>query len=98
MGPVPKKKSTGAWRATSSAAETDLMDAIVQRLQIETLKAQLSLWQLGCAYLAQRCESPMALAQETREIAGLMKYASQESGALEFVLKVAQGKTKPMWG
>jgi hypothetical protein len=74
------------------------MDAILQRLQIETLRAQLSLWQLGRAYLAQRCESAEALADEAREISRLMKHATEESGALEFVLKVAQGKTKPMWG
>jgi hypothetical protein len=74
------------------------MDAILQRLQIETLKAQLSLWQLGRAYLAQRCESLGALGEETREIADLMRQASKESGALEFDIKLAQGKTKPMWG
>jgi hypothetical protein len=38
------------------------------------------------------------LADEAREISKLMKHATEESGALEFVLKVAQGKTKPMWG
>lgn len=74
------------------------MDAILQRLQIETLKAQLSLWQLGRVYLAQRCESAEVLADEAREISKLMKHATEESGTLEFVLKVAQGKTKPMWG
>jgi hypothetical protein len=74
------------------------MDAILQRLQIETLKAQLSLWQLGCVYLAQRCESADALAEDARKISKLMKHANEESGALEFVLKVAQGRTKPMWG
>jgi hypothetical protein len=74
------------------------MDAILQRLQIETLKAQLSLWQLGRVYLAQRCESVDALAEDARKISKLMKHANEESGTLEFVLKVAQGKTKPMWG
>jgi hypothetical protein len=74
------------------------MDAIVQRLQIETLKAQLSLWQLGRVYLAQRCESADALTEEAREISELMKHASKESGALEYDLRLAQGKTKPMWG
>jgi hypothetical protein len=48
--------------------------------------------------LAQRCESADALAEDARKISKLMKHANEESGALEFVLKVAQGKTKPMWG
>jgi hypothetical protein len=74
------------------------MDAVLKRLQIESLKAQLSLWQLGRVYLEQRCESPGALAEKTREMASLMRYATQESGALEMSLRLAQGKTKPMWG
>jgi hypothetical protein len=74
------------------------MDAILQRLQIETLKAQLSLWQLGRVYLAQRCESSGALVEESLEMACLMRRATRESGALEFSLKLAQGRTKPMWG
>jgi hypothetical protein len=78
--------------------ETDPMDAILQRLQVETLKAQLSLWQLGRVYLAQRCESTGALAEEAREIVHLMRHAARESGALEFSLRLAEGKTKPMWG
>jgi hypothetical protein len=74
------------------------MDNVIQRLQIETLKAQMSLLRLGCAYLAERCESPESIAEETWEITKLMDNVSKESSVLQCVLNLAQGTARPMWG
>ena len=74
------------------------MDNIIQRLQIETLKAQMSLLQLGRAYLAGRCVSPESLAEETWEITKLMDNVSKESSVLQCVLSLAQGTARPKWG
>jgi hypothetical protein len=74
------------------------MDEIIQRLQIETLKAQLSLLELGRAYVAGRCASPDALAAETVGILRRMEGSQKESGAIQGELKLLLGKIKPIWG
>jgi hypothetical protein len=74
------------------------MDNIIQRLQIETLKAQMSLLQLGRAYLAGRCASSDSIAEETWETTKLMDDVSKESSVLKCVLDLAQGTIRPMWG
>jgi hypothetical protein len=74
------------------------MDDIIQRLQIESLKAQMSLLQLGRAYLAGRCVSPDAVAEETWEILKLMEDVKKESTVLQCVLNLVQGTVRPMWG
>jgi hypothetical protein len=74
------------------------MDHIIQRLQIETLKAQMSLLQLGCAYLAERCASPKSIAKETWEATRLMENASKESRVLRCELNLLRGSVRPMWG
>ena len=74
------------------------MDNKIQRLQIETLKAQTSLLQLGRAYLAGRCASSESMAEETWEITKLMDDVSKESSVLKCVLNLAQGSVRPMWG
>ena len=55
------------------------MDAIIQRLQIESLNAQLSLLQLNCAYLAGRCASPDAMSEEAWETLNLLDMPSEAS-------------------
>jgi hypothetical protein len=74
------------------------MDNIIQRLQIETLKAQMSLLQLGRAYLAGKCVSSESMAEKTWEITKLMDDVSKESSVLKCVLNLVQGRVRPMWG
>lgn len=74
------------------------MDSIIQRLQIETLKAQMSLLQLGRAYLAGRCVSSESMTEETWEMTKLMDDVSKESNVLKCVLNLVQGNVRPMWG
>jgi hypothetical protein len=74
------------------------MDANVQRLQIESLKAQLSLMQLSCAYLAGRCASPDAIAEETWELLELLEHAGSEAKIARYVLGLLRGSYQPMWG
>jgi hypothetical protein len=74
------------------------MDNIIQRLQIETLKAQMSLLQLGRAYLAGKCVSCESMAEKTWEITKLMDDVSKESSVLKCVLNLVQGRVRPMWG
>jgi hypothetical protein len=73
------------------------MDNIIQRLQIEALKTQLSLLQLGHAYLAGRCASADSIGEETLAMLKLIE-TRRESAVLQRVLDLAQGKVRPMWG
>lgn len=74
------------------------MDAIIQRLQIESLNAQLSLLQLNCAYLAGRCASPDAMSEEAWELLELLEHAGTEAKIAQYVLGLLLGSAKPMWG
>ncbi len=74
------------------------MDSIIQRLQIEALKSQLSLMQLGQAYLSQRCESAECLDECAWEMLKLLKNVRRERAVLECVLELSEGKVRPMWG
>jgi hypothetical protein len=74
------------------------MDAIIQRLQIESLNAQLSLMQLSCAYLAGRCASPDAMAEEAWGLLELLEHVGSEAKIAQYVLGLLQGSAKPMWG
>jgi hypothetical protein len=74
------------------------MDSIIQRLQIEALKSQLSLMQLGHAYLSQRCDSADCMAESTWKMLSLLENVRQERAVLECVLELSEGKVRPMWG
>jgi hypothetical protein len=74
------------------------MDDIIQKLQIETLRAQMSLLQLGRAYLEGRCSSPDAVAAETTVLMKLADESRKESRALQGEMRLLQGKIKPIWG
>jgi hypothetical protein len=74
------------------------MDHIVQRLQVETLKAQLALFQLGRAYLAGRSESAEELNGESVALMELIQRAGAESSVLQAQLSLVQGNVKPLWG
>jgi hypothetical protein len=74
------------------------MENIVQRLQIETLKAQLALFQLGRAYVAGRCQSVEELNAETVSLMKVMQKTVIESGVLQAELNLVQGRIKPVWG
>jgi hypothetical protein len=75
-----------------------MMDDIIQRLQVETVKAQLSLLQLGRAYLAGRSSSPDAMDPEAVALFQRMEVSRKETGALQGELKLLQGRVKPIWG
>ena len=72
------------------------MDRIIQRLQVESLNTQISLIQMGRAYLAQKSVSPDSLDEEVQEILWQMEQARQESGVLQAELKLIQGKVRPV--
>jgi hypothetical protein len=74
------------------------MDRIIQRLQVESLNNQISLLQMGRAYLAQKSTSPDSMDEEAIEILWLMEQARQENGVLRGELRLIQGKVKPVWG
>ena len=74
------------------------MDSIIQRLQIEALKSQLSLMQLGHAYLSDRCQSPDCMAESAREMLKLLEDVRKERTVLECILALTEGKVRPMWG
>ena len=74
------------------------MDRIIQRLQAESLNTQISLIQMGRAYLAQKSVSPDSLDEEAEEILWLMEMARQETGVLQAELMLIQGRVKPVWG
>jgi len=74
------------------------MEPIVQRLQIETLKAQLALFKLGHAYLAGRCDSVEEMTAETFALLTVMHRAKTETSVLQAELDLAQGRIRPVWG
>jgi hypothetical protein len=74
------------------------MDSIIQRLQTEALRSQLTLMQLGHAYLAKRCESTDSLAEDAWKMLILLENVRKERAVLECVLDLTEGKVRPMWG
>ena len=54
--------------------------------------------QLSCAYLAGRCASPDAMAEEAWGLLELLEHVGSEAKIAQYVLGLLQGSAKPMWG
>ncbi len=74
------------------------MDDIIQRLQVESLNAQISLLQLGRVYLAERCASQNSASEANWDLLRLIEESKQRCNALRGELALLKGRVKPLWG